>query len=816
MIERFKKAFSLAELLITLIIVSCILAAFAPVITKKMVNVGAGGNFSENCAEDCNLCFGSYCLSCSKICGEQETKSSLSCTCINCRQFDENCLECDSNKCKKCLDGYILDNQNKCVSCKSDEFVNNSNNCESCKTLDKNCLTCNSKQCLTCKDGYTPSGKRCISNKGSFVYFDGLKIHRFNAGDEGGPAIPNDVSVVDLDDSKHYNCNSSESTPCCWGGRTSSSCNSNNSDYSGCERTVCDYWAASKICSNLGPGWRLPTNDEIKKWRYYPQSNSSLIKELTGKSSTSLQLCDNSSSLSGISMCNEGNACVGTDKEECYPASLWSSTNYSDYSSYNFKLDDSEFISNYFGKANALSVRCVKSVEDFPKGCLIADDTLKCKVCKKSYKLIGGRCLLNLDTTIYNGLEITRFNAGDVGGAPLPDEINLVEADSQACSSSENHPCCWGGKTAGDEDDDCNSNNSNYSGCDRTVCDWWAADKICSSLGDGWRLPTSDEIKRWREYPDSDSYLADDLVGKKTTSLQLCSTDSGSSVNPYCDGVKLCNGAGYNFCYPYYIWSSTRTTNANYYYLDEDILKGADSDLANNFTSSVRCVRPISNWPKNCLIASLDDDGAASSCTKCKKGYKVQGGACVLDLNTVNINGLKVTRVNAGDIGGAPIPDDVYLLEAGNNYCNSTSNHPCCYSGATSKTDCDSTNSDYSGCNRTVCDWWAGNKICKSFGWSLPTNAQMQGWREQSEANSKIVDFLKGNKATSLQLCGAWAGNEEPWCAETGSCPGPTSSAYCWQDYLFSQTHCFGLYGGVFHGPYSKSFSAAYSVRCVK
>ena len=205
-----KIAFSLAELLITLIVISCILAAFAPVITKKMVNIGAGANFSENCGPDCDLCFGSYCLSCSKICGEQESKSSLTCTCINCKQFDENCLECSKDKCKKCLDGYIL-KDGACIACADNEFVNNLNQCESCKTLDRNCLSCNSKQCLLCKDGYNPSGKRCTSNKGSFLYYNGFKIYKVNAGDEGGPAIPSDVNVVEAGNS----CASSESHPCC-------------------------------------------------------------------------------------------------------------------------------------------------------------------------------------------------------------------------------------------------------------------------------------------------------------------------------------------------------------------------------------------------------------------------------------------------------------------------------------------------------------------------------------------------------------------------------------------------------------------------
>ncbi|MBR1616626.1 hypothetical protein IJ670_00595 [bacterium] len=125
-------AFSLIELLISLIAISCITAAFAPVISKKLMsnsisigstsNNNSGGGFSQDCTDispNCQTCIGDTCLGCNTSafeCGERQYKSNLSCACINCPDYDPNCLKCDNSGCTKCPEGYYVKN-GKCLNC---------------------------------------------------------------------------------------------------------------------------------------------------------------------------------------------------------------------------------------------------------------------------------------------------------------------------------------------------------------------------------------------------------------------------------------------------------------------------------------------------------------------------------------------------------------------------------------------------------------------------------------------------------------------------------------------------------------------------
>ena len=76
------KAFSLVEILVALIAVSCIFAALAPVITKKLksnaVSIGGGGvgggniEFVMDCSkwEECSMCFDDKCVLCARECND--------------------------------------------------------------------------------------------------------------------------------------------------------------------------------------------------------------------------------------------------------------------------------------------------------------------------------------------------------------------------------------------------------------------------------------------------------------------------------------------------------------------------------------------------------------------------------------------------------------------------------------------------------------------------------------------------------------------------------------------------------------------------
>ena len=116
----FQKAFSLVELMITLIVVSILTAAMASVITKKFkskeitVAQGGGNGPTMNCASispQCGLCEGWICVSCAKSCTENEALDIPNCDCKLCNSSDFHgsaCLKCDMENCSKCIEGYYL------------------------------------------------------------------------------------------------------------------------------------------------------------------------------------------------------------------------------------------------------------------------------------------------------------------------------------------------------------------------------------------------------------------------------------------------------------------------------------------------------------------------------------------------------------------------------------------------------------------------------------------------------------------------------------------------------------------------------------
>ncbi len=126
--NKFQKllAFSLVELLVSLIVISCIASAFAPIITKKVkssgTTIGGGGSMSIDCAKIspwCLMCKGKECKLCQDHCPEGqfanlkdvETKDEI-CACLPCndptRGFGEGCLVCNTSSCRECQTGYYL------------------------------------------------------------------------------------------------------------------------------------------------------------------------------------------------------------------------------------------------------------------------------------------------------------------------------------------------------------------------------------------------------------------------------------------------------------------------------------------------------------------------------------------------------------------------------------------------------------------------------------------------------------------------------------------------------------------------------------
>ena len=132
----FKKvfAFSLVELMISLITISCIAAAFAPVITKKLnkssVAVRSGNQLLSDCSKfnqdgkyNCKACYPDQCIVCTLTCPVERWLDLKQCTCRLCIGNSNDpknpnpCLSCvDGTTCNRCKAGYYK-NGNSCADC---------------------------------------------------------------------------------------------------------------------------------------------------------------------------------------------------------------------------------------------------------------------------------------------------------------------------------------------------------------------------------------------------------------------------------------------------------------------------------------------------------------------------------------------------------------------------------------------------------------------------------------------------------------------------------------------------------------------------
>ena len=185
------------------------------------------------------------------------------------------------------------------------------------------------------------------------VPVDNLYVTKYNMGDNGLP-IPSTVLVMTVG----TQCNAQK---CCWKGTTANPCQNKNSSsnggYSGCNRTVCNWYAANEICANYtaaGKTWRLPNYSEMSNWYNYTVSEGA----------SGPQICDdyNSKTTATQCYCNYGN-CPGSN-DGCRPGFIWAQQ-YNAYSAY------ASFL-NYGGwyyphssrdKTYAYSVRCVTAID---------------------------------------------------------------------------------------------------------------------------------------------------------------------------------------------------------------------------------------------------------------------------------------------------------------------------------------------------------------------------------------------------------------------------------------------------------------------
>ena len=180
-------------------------------------------------------------------------------------------------------------------------------------------------------------------------------VTKYNVGDTNGPTIASSTTTVTAGSGS---CSANE---CCWRGTTSSPCtvsgswSGHSTSYSGCNRTLCTWYAANASCQSWAPNgtsagdWRLPTQNEMKGWA----NNIERVSTYLG--SDGLQLCDGGSAYGTVRCNNYPIRCSGADNGSCDPDVVWSSP-----SGCYFGLDNGSFYGPYGGSARyARSARCV-------------------------------------------------------------------------------------------------------------------------------------------------------------------------------------------------------------------------------------------------------------------------------------------------------------------------------------------------------------------------------------------------------------------------------------------------------------------------
>ncbi len=124
---ELKNAFSLVEIAISLLVISIIIAALTPTISKRLTASSSIKNrISTNCNSIypdgyCAMCYitPKKCISCTKTCNTNQFKNVDSCECEDCskKYGNPNCARCNSKKCTQCAQGYYLDSKSNCMKC---------------------------------------------------------------------------------------------------------------------------------------------------------------------------------------------------------------------------------------------------------------------------------------------------------------------------------------------------------------------------------------------------------------------------------------------------------------------------------------------------------------------------------------------------------------------------------------------------------------------------------------------------------------------------------------------------------------------------
>ncbi len=226
-----------------------------------------------------------------------------------------------------------------------------------------------------CVSRYNPDlSSRGGSNTGAKPRIDGNAARYYEAGTSGGTG----------------NCNDAN---CCWWGTTSTSgsCTGTNGNgttgasgmgktgqtYGGCDRAVCQWNAASTICSRWNPygtgSGRLPSQNELSHWAPgINDVNSSTPGPLNRNNAYNtvgdkfgLQLCDYYSGHGSVWCAPAGSGCAGAAigyawANNCYVNNVWSDSFSDGINYFDFYMYSSAFYKEAAPYTGAFSVRCVQ------------------------------------------------------------------------------------------------------------------------------------------------------------------------------------------------------------------------------------------------------------------------------------------------------------------------------------------------------------------------------------------------------------------------------------------------------------------------
>jgi len=436
---KHKTGFSLVELMISLITISCIAAAFTPVITKKLkkqdvaLSLAQTSEIKSPCpefGEYCELCTLKYCIKCGLTsCNSNEYIDMQNCSCQSCTTIDPNCIECTKDKCTKCASnpapGYIIKN-GKCEACPSNSlpsdgfstcakpcsnpggYVCIDNTLVACNMrYDPHCYNCNQTACTSCQDGFVLSNGSCLDCQGC------------------------------------YSCSSPGVCTSCYGWCT---LNSQTKKCETCENIITNCLYCTGDAKN---------HDNVKCttcWGGYYVANN-------GKE---CRTCDGSDGKGGVDNCITCDSSTG----KCIICQK-----------------------GYYLNSSKVCTKCNKA------NCAVCSSDGKCSSCERGYYVKNGECVPNdryfrcSDSNFMQvgKLCITRRNMGDSSILTIPSTVMVVNS-GEHCLATE-MPCCWKNSTE-------KASYSEYN-TSRTTCNYLAAKEICENYkyaGRKWRLLKANEV----------------------------------------------------------------------------------------------------------------------------------------------------------------------------------------------------------------------------------------------------------------------------------------------------------------------------------